>query len=175
MSGKKRICGNDNHKKVLFSCIVQDKNVFCMFKDCWLKIYTQESWWLPIPVIEIAVRNDQQRAARGKRFLSDYISDQISPLKSLPTLLRRGATIDLMIFYSIHMLFMYLLYLMRTMRRCRTRLRSDSCSSLMVARARGRGQGRRHAVHTGAVPPPRRRQHMCGLLSPLFSLLFLLL
>ena len=56
-------------------------------------------------MIEIAVRNDQQRAARGKRFLSDYISDQISPLKSLPTLLRRGATTDLMLFYSIHAIY----------------------------------------------------------------------
>ena len=105
MSGKKRICGNDNHKKVLFSCIVQDKNVFYMFKDCWLKLYTQESWWLPIPVIESAVKSDEQRAARGKRFLSAFTSDQILSLKSLPTLLRRGATTDLMLFYSIHAIY----------------------------------------------------------------------
>ena len=56
-------------------------------------------------MIESAVKSDEQRAARGKRFLSAFTSDQISSLKSLPTLLRRGATTDLMLFYSIHAIY----------------------------------------------------------------------
>ena len=119
MSESKVICGNDNHKGPFFICT--QKKSYQM-----INVNILETQRLSIPLMMEAQGGVASGTTRGKKSLSvlSCILDQLSS----PKIITISATS--WCYYRSHAIYSCYLctcYMMKMMRRCWTRWRSDSC------------------------------------------------